>query len=166
MQLDFREERVEAGNLAYLARKQEADGELGPCIQTWTQLLDDFPYESALVAEAEEVRGRLTREGLRKVRDVSLELERGSFFRLVEIYWQVREDAQALQAEYAGTEVAEAAEEVVAEVDRDVADLERDLQSYERSRLEGIRRALVASEATQLAGEVERYLNENFPEGN
>lgn len=166
MQLDFREERVEAGNLAYLARKQETDGEFGPCIKTWTQLLDDYPYESALVAEAEEVRARLTGNGLREVRAVSLELERGSFFRLVEIYWQCRDKARAIEARYAGTEVAVAAAEVVAEVHRDVADLERDLQSYERGRLDGIRRALLATESSALAGEVERYLNENFSEGN
>ncbi len=166
LQLDFREERAEAGNLAYQARKEAKDGHAGACMTTWTKLLDDYPYESALVQEAEEVRGQLTRDGLNEVRAVREELERGSFFRLVEIYWQCRAEAEAVAERYAGTEVAEAARAVIAEVDAEVAGLERDLQSYERSRLEGIKTALIASEATTLAAEVDRYLKENFAEEN
>lgn len=166
LQLDFGEESVEAGNLAYQARKQELDGEFGPCMTTWRKLLDDYPYESALVAEAEEVRGKLRRVGLKEVRAVREELDRGSFFRLAEIYWQCREEAQAIAERFAGTSVEEEAREVVAEVDVEVAGLERDLESYERSRLKGIQTALQASEQAALATEVGRYLEEKFGEGN
>lgn len=166
LQLDFGEESVEAGNLAYQARKQETDGEYGPCMTTWGKLLDDYPYESALVTEAEEVRGRLRRIGLKEVRAVREELDRGSFFRLAEIYRQCREEAEEVAQRFAGTSVEEEAREVVAEVDREVAGLESDLQSYERSRLKGIQTALQASEQTALAAEVGRYLDEKFGEDN
>ena len=166
LQLDFHEESVEAGNLAYQARKQEQDGEFGGCMTSWRKLLDDYPYESALVTEAEEVRGRLRRIGLKEVRAVREELDRGSFFRLVEIYWQCQADAEAIATQFAGTSVEVEAREVIAEVHAEVAGLERDLQSYERGRLKGIRMALLASDATALAAEVDRYLSENFAEEN
>lgn len=162
LQLDFQEERVQAGNLAYEAKKAESEGRLGACLASWQQLLDEFPYESTLVQEADEVRGRLIRQGLGELQDVGEELRRARFFRLVEMFTEARTAAGEIAERYSGSEVESAARELVASITDEVSDLERDLESSERGRLEGIHRVLVARQATGLASEVEDYLKKNF----
>ena len=105
VQVDFTDERRQAGDLAYAARGAERDGQLGDCLAAWAELLERYPYQEALVVEAEGVRGRLVQEGLLALQGVRAEIERASFFRLVELYRSCRDRAHAAGARYAACEV-------------------------------------------------------------
>jgi hypothetical protein len=164
MQLDFKEEKTQAGSLAYAARNAEKKGDLGACLKGWNELLNSYPYEEGLVAEAEATRGRLVQKGLEELRGVRTEIERARFFRLVDLYRQCRAKAQSVGSRYAGSEVETEAKNVEAEVDVDLVVLEADLSKNERTRLSAILATLEQQNATGLAGEVRAYLDAHFAE--
>ena len=158
LQLDFKEERAQAGNLAHAARNAEKKGDLGDCLRQWTELLNGHPYEEALVTEAEATRGRLIQHGFEELRGVRQEIERARFFRLVDLFRRCREKALAIGARYSPSEVETEARAVAAEVDGDLAGLEADLSQAERARLTAILSTLEAQKADGLAGEVKDYI--------
>lgn len=158
VQLDFKEERTQAGNIAHAARNAEKKGDLGECLEQWARLLDTYPYEEALVSEAEATRGRLVQTGLEELRVVRTEIERARFFRLVDLFRQCREKALRVGSRFARSEVESEARRVAGEVDQDLAGLEADLDKAERARLTAILDALEAQKASGLAGEVREYL--------
>jgi len=164
LQLDFNSEKKEAGSLAYAARNAEKQGDLGRCLQQWGELLNRYPYESALVAEAESTRGRLIQKGLEELRAIRAEIERARFFRLADLYRQCRDKTLALGTRYAGSEVEAQAKTVASEVGVHLAELEIDLAKNERARLTAIMNALAAQKSTGLAGEVKAYLDLHFAE--
>lgn len=160
LQHDFSAERTEAGNLAHAARNAEKKGELGACLKLWADLLNGYPYEDALVNEAEATRGRLIQQGLEELRGLREEVERARFFRLVDLYRQCREKARAVGQRYSPSEVEPEAAAVATEVQQELAGLEADLQRAERARLSAIQRALEAQKAHGLAAELASYLAE------
>jgi hypothetical protein len=164
LQLDFNSEKKEAGSLAYAARNAEKKGDLGGCLQQWGELLNRYPYESALVAEAESTRGRLIQKGLEELRSIRAEIERARFFRLADLYRQCRDKTLALGTRYAGSEVEAQAKTVASEVGVHLAELEIDLAKNERARLTAIMNTLAAQKSTGLAGEVKAYLDAHFAE--
>jgi hypothetical protein len=165
MQLDFSAERKEAGNIAYAARNSESSGNLGDAVVQWTALLDGYPFEDALVNEAEAARSRLVQKGLADLRRVQAEIERARFFRLADLYKKCRADALAVGKLYAKSEVEAEARKVADAVAADIAALEVDLDKTERERMKGILLALEARKATGLAEEVRTYLTEKLGEG-
>jgi hypothetical protein len=164
LQLDFKAEKKEAGTLAYNARGAEKKGDLGQCLKLWNELLNTYPYEETLVAEAESTRGRLIQKGLEELRGLRLEIERARFFRLVDLYRQCRDKALKVGERYAASEVEGEAKTVAAEVDVDLKSLEADLSKSERARLTMIMNTLVAQKADGLAGELKSYLDSHFEE--
>jgi hypothetical protein len=158
LQLDFAEERRKAGDLAYAARNAEKKGDLGECLKQWADLLNGYPYEEQLVAEAEAKRASLVQQGLSELQGVHAEIERARFFRLVDLYRQCRQKALAVGARFRGSEVDAEAQKVAAEVETDLAGLEADLAKTERTRLESILRVLESQKAAGLAAEVREHL--------
>lgn len=136
IQSSFHEERQEAESLARKARSFEREGKLGQALQAWAGVLDETPYEDQLVAEAQEVRSRLTREALDRTDRLRESFERAKFFRLADIYRRVAASATELAAIYAGTEVETMVLSFRAEVDAALAAFERTNDSQERERLE------------------------------
>jgi hypothetical protein len=164
VQVDFKEERIHAGDLAYAARGAERDGQLGDCLTSWAELLERYPYQEALVVEAEGVRGRLVQAGLLELQEVRAEIERASFFRLVELYRSCRAQASSVGEHYRGSEVEAEANVLLEAVDAELVLLEVDLDADEVSRLRAIHAVLRASESPKLAGEVASYLETEFNE--
>jgi hypothetical protein len=162
MQLDFSAERKEGGNLAYAARNSESSGNLGDAVVQWTALLDGYPFEDALVNEAEAARSRLVQKGLEELRRVQAEIERARFFRLADLYKKCRDDALAVGKKYAKSEVEAEARKIADAVNADIAALEVDLHKAERERMKGILSTLEARKATGLAAEVRQYLDEKL----
>ena len=162
VQVDFKEERVHAGDLAYAARGAEREGQLGDCLSSWAELLERYPYQEALVVEAEGVRGRLVQAGMLELQEVRAEIERASFFRLVELYRACRSQAAAVGERYKGSEVQAEADALVEAVEAELALLEVDLDAGEVSRLQAIHAVLKASESPRLASEVASYLESEF----
>jgi hypothetical protein len=160
LQHDFSTERTEAGNLAHTARNAEKKGELGNALKVWADLLNGYPYEDALVTEAESSRSRLIQQGLEELRGLRVEVERARFFRLVDLHRQCRDKARAIGARYSPSEVEPEAAAVAADVEKDLAGLEADLMRTERARLSAIHKSLVAQKAEGIAAEVASYLAE------
>ncbi len=162
MQLDFAAERKEAGNIAYAARASEQKGDLGAAIVQWTSLLDGYPFEDALVNEAEAARSRLVQAGLEQLRRVQAEIERARFFRLADLYKKCRADALAVGAKYKQSEVDVEAQKVADAVTTEIDALEVDQHKIERQHMREILATLEAHKATGLAAEVRAYLTEKL----
>ena len=158
LELDFREQRKEAGNVAHAAQSAEQRGELGECIRLWTDLLDAHPYDDHLVNEAEASRGRLVQQGLEELRVVRAEIGRARFFRLVDLYRNCRQKALAIGKRYAPSEVETEAQRIASEVEGDLGSLESDLNKTERARLAAIQKSLEALKATGLVAELRASL--------
>lgn len=159
LQLDFAEERKSAGNLAYEARAAEKKGDLGGALAKWGELLNTYPFEEALVSEAETTRAKLIQAGLEELRVVSAEVERARFFKLAELSRQCRDKALAVGTRYAGSDVEVEAKRVADSTAQDLAAFGTERKTAERARLQAILAALEAKKHDGLAGEVRTYLD-------
>jgi hypothetical protein len=164
VQLDFGEERKRAEDIAHEARKAHRNGDLGPTLELWAELLDGFPFESGLVAEAEATRGEVIRAGMLEVRSIRDEVERARFFQLADLFRQCRESAAAIAERYAPSEVEDAAYEVVAELDIELATLEQGSGADEIARLESIAAGLESAGSEKLAEQVRSYVAQRLRE--
>jgi hypothetical protein len=162
VQLVFRTERDEAQTLARDARDAEKRNELGVSAAAWGKLRDEFPFDPALLAEAEATRARLAERGLAEVRVLRKEVERARFFRLVDLFRRCRHNAESIAARFKGSEVEAGARELVTEIQTDLGTLEADLDRVERARLDSIARSLEATHSTQLAQRVRSYLESHL----
>jgi hypothetical protein len=162
MQLDFQNERKEAGNIAYAARASEQKGDLGSAIVQWTSLLDGYPFEDALVNEAEGARSRLVQAGLEELHRVQAEIERARFFRLADLFKKCRDDALAVGARYKQSEVENEAKKVADAVTTEIDALEVDQNKVEREHMRAILSTLEARKATGLAEEVRAYVTDKL----
>jgi hypothetical protein len=159
LQVVFQKERLFADEAARRAREAEKQGRLGDCLAAWRELLDRAPFDAQLVKEAENVRARLIQQGLAEVQAAKQSAERARFFRLVDLFRQVRNGAQAIGAKYAKSEVEAAASALVADIERDLVGLEQDLDTAERGRLQAILAALEAQKMPHLAPRVRETLD-------
>ena len=158
LQVDFREERKNAQDLAAGARAAEKKGELGNCIQQWSALLDSYPFEEPLVREAEETRARLVQQGLGELRELGQSLERARFFQLPELFEQCRVQMTAVAQRYAGSEVERATEEQMQAMEMELSGSRARLRARELERLQAILGALEGSGSKGLAEQVRRAI--------
>lgn len=162
IQLVFDEERRRMIALSALAEKAEGESDFGAALMRWKELLNEVPFDAPAVARAQAARARLLQAGFEETSALVAEIERARFFRLVDLYRQCRQMAEAIRARYAGSEVASNAAALVSEIDKDLQGLEADLDRYEVARLLAVLAGLRVQEATALAGEVEDYLAEKY----
>lgn len=158
LQLDFGTERSEAEALAHAARGAERKDELGECLQSWSALLDRYPFEESLVDEAARARARLIERGLGELRAVETEIERARFFKIAELFRACRARAQAIAARYRGSEVEAAAAALARTLDPELAGAADSGGRSEREKLAAILRWLEKKDARGLAAEVSRAL--------
>jgi hypothetical protein len=162
LQLAFREERAAAQELAANARRAESEGRLGEALATWKRVLDEYPFESALLTEAGETRGRIEQAGAAQLATVRVRLERARFFRLVDVYRRCRDDARGVAQGFAPSAVAEEGQALLTEIEAELGVLERELDKSERERLLGIEAALRAEGAEKLAARVRERIEARF----
>jgi len=158
LQLSFKAERARALEHAPAARPAEARGAIGESLAAWQALLDEAPFEDALVSEAEQARARLLQAGMGEVAELASEAESARFFALSGLARELDARARALQQRYANSPVAAAAAELARGLS---ADVERDEQARrERSagRARALLRALADREAPLLEQELQRAL--------
>lgn len=162
IQLDFSEERKRVITLTAQAKEAESDGQLGRALRLWQTLLDEVPFEAHAVTEAQGRRAVLLQGGFALTRELAAEIERASFFRLVDIYRECRASAEGIAAVYQGSEIDEQAAELIAGIDADLVSLEAQLDRHEVGRLKAILTGLKAMDSKVLAAEVEGYLSKNY----
>jgi hypothetical protein len=165
LQLDFTEDRKQAGDLAHAARNAEKKGDLGGCLARWAELLNGFPFDADLVQEAEAKRAELVQKGLSELQAVRSEIERAEFFRLVDLYRQCRARATEVGTRFAGSEVEAEAKKVVEEANQHLAGFEVELSRAEQQRLRAILAVLEARHATGLAAKVREHVGETGTPG-
>lgn len=159
LQLDFTEDRKQAGDLAHAARNAEKKGDLGGCLARWAELLNGFPFDAELVQEAEAKRAALVQQGLSELQAVRSEIERAEFFKLVDLYRQCRNRALAVGTRFAGSEVEVEASRVVEEANQHLAGFEAELSRVEQQRLRAILAGLEARKAAGLAAKVREHVD-------
>lgn len=128
----------------------------------WRELRDVYPYDEALLAEAENSMQRIAQGGLSALEEVRANVERARFFRLRDGYLACRARAVGVGERYSGSIVEEQALEMIAEIDELASGLESDLAADEVRRLRGILTALEASDSPLLADEVRGYLETRY----
>ncbi len=159
VQLDFSADKGAAEGLAHVARGAEQKGELGAALAQWRELLDRFPYEVALVEEAEATHAKLLQAGLGQVRETKAEAERARFFELPDMFAATRQRALAIANRFAGSEVEKEARDLAAVLEAEVAKLRTDEHRAERERLNAMLGVLRARGAQGLADEVSARLS-------
>jgi len=111
---------------------------VGAALAAWSSLLDEFPFEAGLVAEAERERSRLFSEGHAELARLREAFERARFFHLADLYRRCADEAQALRTRYEGVEVGAEATALFGEIETEVAREEESRRAFERERLEAI----------------------------
>jgi hypothetical protein len=162
LQLAFREERQAAETLAREAREADKAGEPGRALAAWGRLLDELPFDVALVREADTARGQGVKRGLEEVQRLKVEVERARFFRLPELFRDSQRAIDACAARYAGSEVESAARDVAKDLGGDLEALQKDLDRAEARRLAMILKGLEAQKMPKLATRVRATLSERF----
>lgn len=162
IEVDFHAETASARGLADRARRAEESGRMGEAYAAWRELRDVYPYDAALLAEAESSMQRIAQGGLDALVAVREDVERARFFRLREGYERCRERAVEVGERYSGSVVQDESQALVAEIDELAAGLETELATDEVQRLRGILAALEASGSERLAAEVRGYLEDTY----
>jgi len=161
-EVDFHSETAAARGLAERARDAEGEDRMGDAYAAWRELRDVYPYDEALLADAEASMQRLAQGGLDDLVAVGENVERARFFRLRDAYRLCRDQAQEVGRRYSGTVVETEAQALIQEIDDLSSGLETELAADEVRRLRGILAALQASESPLLSAEVRHYLETEY----
>jgi hypothetical protein len=158
LQLSFREERLAANDLAVAARDATRT-DPGAGLAAWSQLLDEYPFQTRLVAEAEAERARLLQAGHAELNALREAFERARFFGLADLFRRTGDDARALAERYAKSEVEAAAQELAAEIRAEREELEASRREFERERLRAVLDVIERQRWTGLAERVRGALD-------
>ncbi|HKD99826.1 MAG TPA: FHA domain-containing protein [Planctomycetota bacterium] len=163
IQFSFVEERRRALELEAQADAKEKEGAFGEALALRAQILDQFPFDRALVERTEKARDEGLAKGQKAVAAVERRVADAEFFRIPEAFRLAGNEARKLAASYAGTDVAERAKAVVDQVDASLAAVEAERGARESARLATIVRALERGKATELAEHVKAYREKYYP---
>lgn len=158
LQLSFAQERAEAATLARRGGEAEKQGDRGGALALWSELLDRFPFEKNLVAQASAARVRLVASGMAEVELIKKELERARFFLLPELFHKTRAHALELARTYAGSDVEAEARRAADESFMALSELTAGKVGSEAQVLEGVLEALDPGAAPRLRAHVEQSL--------
>jgi hypothetical protein len=137
LQVSFREERNESYMLASKAREL-AKADAGAGLAAWTRILDEYPFETRLVEEAEQARTRLLQTGHAELEALRADYERARFFGLADLFRRCGDQTRALAKRYTGSEIEPEALALAGEIDAERARLEASRRAFERTRLEAV----------------------------
>lgn len=157
LQLDFGEERTLAQRLARRADEERSGGRSGDALRTWSELLSDVPFDTALVQRASTARSEIVEGGRRELKALAGEVERARFFGLEPLYREKLARAQEIRARFRGSEVETQGAALVTEIEGELSALGSNTAAAENTRLEGIAGALRDAGSVGLAGRVDTY---------
>jgi hypothetical protein len=162
LQLSFRSEREEAARVAAAARSATRGREVGKALAQWSQLLDEFPYEAALVTEAEREHGLLLQRGLEDLAALRDEFERARFFGLADLFRQCADRASALGLRYAGSEVEREAAALVDLIAAELYGFDSDSRAFDLARLKAILGVVESEQWSGIAEHMRAALGEGY----
>ena len=138
LQVRFQDEQATALGLARQARDAALVGDPALSLTHWGALLASAPWDAQLVDEAMAAIAALEREGLVEIEALRQELEHARFFRLSDIFVQIRDQAHDLAARYAGSAVEPEAARIEQQAALELAGLVRDEGQREVLRLRAL----------------------------
>lgn len=163
LQFGFEEEKRRAMDLDLQAEDAAKKGLPGPSIRLRSQILEEFPFERALVERNELKRDQEQAKGLKAAGEIDRRIKDAAFFKIPDAFRDARVMAQKLATAYEGTDVAELARASIVTIDRALAETEAALGERDASRLRTISRVFGAGKATQLSAYIESYLKTHYP---
>lgn len=160
IELGFTEERARASRLDAKAGAAAAAGQRGEALELWGELLDEVPFDRELVLAAEAGRARLVGAGLAEVEALRGDFERAAFFGLPDLYRSCLTGLAGIEAEFAGSEVASAAEALGREVEEALAAVgDRDAAKL---RLAAAQRAVLELTEEEGLGELAGHIKDSL----
>ena len=158
LQLGFDQERGLAESLALKARLAGSDQRAGDALSAWSKLLNTYPIDAGLIAEAEGARARMLGEGHARIDELTLGLGAADFFQLRDGYARCRSDAQALGKNYKGSEIETKAKALVERIDASLEGLASDGQVEDAELLGGVLSSLDAAAEPELSARLKQAL--------
>ena len=157
LQFDFKEERVMAQRLGRRARDERQEGRSHDALETWNEVLRDYPFQYDLVEEAVRTEAEITAEGRRELESLIAEVDRARFFQLADIYREKLIRVNALAERYRGSDVEPAARSLAEVIEGELATFGEESREHETRRLEAIEQALAREGAEKLGARVGTY---------
>ena len=119
MQVDFVEEKTEAGDLANAARAAQSDGRLGEALGILNRIRNEFPFDEDILAESERRQNEISRE--RELIDGELKaaVARAAFLQSPTAYQEAETAAHSAEAAFVGTPGAQEFAKVAADLATD-----------------------------------------------
>jgi hypothetical protein len=163
VQFSFEAEKRRAFELEQQADAADAEGRSGDAIALRSQIIEEFPFEAALVERNQAKRDARILEGQKVVGRLERAIADADLFRIPEAFRLAKRQAELLTSQYRGTDVAERAKAVIDAVDRALADVEAELGEREALRLKTIADAFAAANSAALSGYIRGYVQKTFP---
>jgi len=158
LQVSFREERIQANELATRAREL-ARTDAGAGLAAWSRVLDEFPFETRLVEEAEQARTALLSAGHGELGELREDFERARFFGLPDLFRRCGARARDLAERFEGSDVATEARELAAAIETEREQLSQNRSRFEHQRLEAVLGVVEGEEWKGLAQRVRDALD-------
>lgn len=163
IQFSFDAEKRRALELEQQADAAQKENRLGESIQLRKKIIDEFPFDRALVERNEQKRDAELAKGHSLAEEVKKRVADAEFFKIPQAYRDAKDRAGKLLITYSGTDVAERAKAVIATVDKSLASTEAELGERDALRLLTIASAFDAANAKNLSGYVRDYLKKYYP---
>jgi len=107
MQVDFVEEKAEAGELAGVARAAQADGRLGEALQVLHRIQNEFPFDEDILEESRKRQNEISRERERIENELKAAVARAAFLQSPTAYEEAESAARKAEAAFAATPEAQ-----------------------------------------------------------
>lgn len=162
IQFSFEDEKRRAIELEHQADTADREGRIGDAITLRSQIIEEFPFEAALLDRNQAKRDARILEGQKVVARLERAVADADLFRIPGALRLAKAQAEELLSSYRGTDVAERAEAVMRAVDQTLAEVEAELGEREALRLKTIASAFAASQAADLATHIRDYIKKHF----
>lgn len=163
IQYSFDAEKRRALELEQQAENAHKQNKFGEEIRVRSSIVEEFPFERALVDRNETKRDDQLAKGQKDAAEIERRVADAEFFKIPEAFRDAKRAGEELVAAYAGTAVAERVKVALATVDRSLAEAEAVRGEREALRLQTISVAFDAANAKDLSGYIREYLKKNYP---
>lgn len=163
IQYSFDAEKRLALELEQKAETAQKQNKFGEEIATRSRILEEFPFERALVERNETKRDLQLARGQKLASDVERAVSDAEFFKIPQAFREAKRAGEELANAYAGTDVAERAKAAISAVDQLLAEAEGQRGERDALRLQTIASAFDAAKAKDLGIYIREYLKKNYP---
>ncbi|MBI3817725.1 MAG: FHA domain-containing protein [Planctomycetes bacterium] len=162
IQYSFDAEKRRALELEQSAESAQKLKKYGEAIRLRAQILDEFPFERALVERNETKFSEQLAQGQKEAAEIERRVADAEFFKIPEAFREARRMGTDLANLYVGTDVAERAKAAIASVETALVAAESERGERDALRLQTISTAFDAANAHDLSGYIREYIKKNY----